>query len=68
MRGSDDPDVFVNVVCQLADTFSVLNKAEVARAVKVLATVATDDSNPLQSVATIAMQIMAQAYNEGGTK
>lgn len=63
---NDDPVAFMERVTQLADTYTVLGKAEVAQSVKVLGQVAADDEHPLQSVATVALQIMAQAYNVNG--
>lgn len=60
-----DPTEFIDRVVVLADTWSVLGKAEVAKAVKVLATIAVDRDNPLSEVGLAALQIMAQAYNAG---
>ena len=60
-----DPTEFLHAVQQLADTYSVLNKQPVAKAVKVLAMVAQDETNPLSSVAVVALDIMAQAYDGG---
>lgn len=66
---SDDPAGLAYTAVSMSDFGSTRGTQHhpwwaLARGVEALMEVATDESQPLQKVATVALQIMATAYNE----